>query len=243
MLFALGIIIALSISISFAQNIDTSETASQGAYQTGLTSSIPSTATTSQETQALGSVSQFAEYYTVPAAPTTHISAPVEYRVLDKAPSYLFFGSQMQPVPYSSYVLNQSNMTGNALWIQGSTNWTQYAGVPQGATVTLIAASPTGGSGYLNFIDSDGQTYRDSYYFFVPYSKMTFYADRPGRHILSYTIGNEVSNSVTIDVTGSYVPPSNYMPPSSNPSTYPGTQSFNYFPGFTGFGGGQIIGD
>jgi hypothetical protein len=242
MLFTLGIIIALSISISFAQTVDTSVTASQGAYQTGLTSSIPSTATSSQETQALGSGGQFAEYYTMPAAPSNHISAPEEYRILDKVPSYLFFGSQMQPVPYTTYVFNQSNMTGNALWIQGSTNWTQYAAVPQGATVTLIAASPIGGSGYLNFIDSDGQTYRDGYYFFVPYSKMTFYADKPGRHMLSFNVGNDVSNSVTIDVTGSYIPPSNYMPPSFNPSTYPGTQSFNYFPGFAGFGGAEVTG-
>ena len=174
LLFALGIVIALSISISFAQTVDTSVTASQGAYQTGLTNSIPSTATSSQETQALGSGSQFAEYYTMPAAPSNLISAPVEYRVLDKVPSYLFFGSQMQPVSYATYISNQSNMMSDALWIQGSTNWTQYAVVPQGATVTLIAASPTGGNGYLNFIDSDGQTYRDSYYFFVPYSRMAF---------------------------------------------------------------------
>lgn len=241
-LFTLGIIIALSISISFAQLVDTSETPSQGAYQTGLTSSLPSTATPTQETQALGTGNQYAEFYTMPTAPSTHISAPEEYRILDKVPSYLFFGKEMQPVPYSSYLSNQSNLNANALWIQGSTNWTQYAAVPQGATVSLIAASTTGGSGYLNFIDSDGQTYRDSYYFFIPYSKLTFYADNPGRHVLSFSIGTYVSNSVTIDVTGSYVPPSNYLPPSSNPSTYPGTQSFNYFPGSAGFGGAQVTG-
>lgn len=238
----LGIIIVLSISISFAQLVDTSETPSQGAYQTGLTSSIPSTATPSQETQALGTGNQYAEFYTMRTAQSTHISPPEEYRILDKVPSYLFFGNQMQPVPYSSYLSNISNMKGNALWIQGSTNWTQYAAMPQGATVSLIAASPTGGSGYLNFIDSDGQTYRDSYYFFIPYSRLTFYADKPGRHVLSFNIGNDVSNSVTIDVTGSYAPPSNYLPPSSKPSTYPGTQSFNYFPGSAGFGGAHVTG-
>lgn len=238
-LFTLWILIVLSISISFAQNVDTSETPSQGAYQTGLTSSIPSTATPTQETQALEN--QYAEFYTMPTVPSTHISAPEEYRILGNAPSYLFFGNQMQPVSYFNYTSNQSYLKGNSLWIQGSTNWTQYAAVPRGAIVTLIAASSTGGSGYLNFIDSDGQTYRDSYYFF-PYSKLTFYADKPGRHILSFNIGDNVSNSVTVDVTGSYTPPNNYLPPSSNPSTYPGTQSFNYFPGFTGFGGAQATG-
>ncbi len=86
----------------------------------------------------------------------------------------------------------------------------------------------------LYFVDTDGQLYQDDYYFF-PYGQMTFFADKPGRHILCFIVNGKTSNTVIIDVTGNYAPPSNYMPPRYYPSYYPYNYpyyDYGYFPGF-----------
>jgi len=84
------------------------------------------------------------------SAPSTHISAPVQINILGKTLTTLYTW------PASGALLAvQSNgyrAEGNSLWIQGTPNWVQYAEVPQGATVTLMAVSPTDGSGYLSEI-------------------------------------------------------------------------------------------
>ena len=69
------------------------------------------------------------------SAPSAHVTAPVQYN-LTSAPANVYFGTQMQQVPYSTY---QPAASGNALWIQGSRDWSQYARVPQGAMVPLLA--------------------------------------------------------------------------------------------------------
>lgn len=125
----------------------------------------------------------------------------------------------MQQVPYSQYIASPTYTGTNDLWIKGAQDWTQYAVVPQGATVTLLAVSPpTGGNGDLNFVDSDGQSYTYNY-FFYPNRILTFHADIPGQHMLSFFVNGKLSNTVTIDVTGAYTPPSNYLP---LPNYYPG---------------------
>ncbi len=105
----------------------------------------------------------------------------------------------MQPVPYSQYQSSPAYTGANSLWIKGSTAWTQYAEVPQGATLSLFAISPTGGSGSLTFVDSDGQIYSHNYIFY-PNSLSTFYAGTIGRHTLSFAINGQSSNQVVIDV-------------------------------------------
>jgi hypothetical protein len=59
-------------------------------------------------------------------------------------------------------------------------------------------------------VDSDSQTYTYNFYFY-PNSLFTFYADRPGRHVLSFFVDGKLSNQVVIDVTGTYIP-NNYLP-------------------------------
>jgi hypothetical protein len=88
----------------------------------------------------------------------------------------------------------------NSLWVKGATGLTQSTVVPSaGGNVTLLAVSPTGGNGNINFADSNGVTYTYNN-FFYPNGNLTFYADTPGRHILSFYTDGKLSNSATIDV-------------------------------------------
>lgn len=172
-----------------------------------------------------GNVAQYSQFFTTPtgAVPTTHISAPAQFDIAGRIPITVLLGTQGQVVSYNVFQSNPANAGNSYLWIQGTTEWTQYAVVPQGAIVQLIAIPPTPGNGILYLIDTDGQVYPDNYYFF-PYSQMTFYADKPGRHVLYFVVNGKVSNNVIIDVTGTYTPPSNYMPPRYPyyPYYYPG---------------------
>ena len=179
----------------------------QGQYVTPLSSSSTSPGT-----------SQYSQFYTAltGSVPNSHILPPVQFNLTGKTPANVYFGTQMQQVPYSTY---QSTASGNALWIQGATDWSQYAAVPQRTMVSLLAISPSEGSGNLILVDSSGQNYTYSY-FFYPASQLGFYADAPGRYTLSFIVGGSTSNPVIIDVSGtvtiSYNPTANYYPPSTN---------------------------
>ena len=169
--------------------------------------------------------SQYTQFYTIPPgpAPSVHVSVPVQFDITSRTPGNLYFSTQNQVVPYSQYISNPANMRVNSLWIQGATDWTQYAVVPQGAATSILAVSSTGGNGYLNEIRPDGTVYNTNFYFY-PYSLFTFYADTIGRHVLSFGINGQMSNTVVIDVIGNYVPPNNYLP---QPMSYYPT---NYYP-------------
>ncbi len=164
------------------------------------------------------------------AVPSYHVSTPEQVSIIGSLPSTVYLSNQMQPVNYATY---QSSAPANSLWIQGTGSWSQYASVPQGSTVPLIAMTSVPGNGYLTFTDASGQTYTYNYYFY-PTSRLTFYADLPGRHILSFTVNGVTSNQIIIDVTGTYMP-NNYLPPRYYP--YYG---YGYYPGFYGFGGSEI---
>ena len=161
--------------------------------------------------------SQYSQFYQMVSgpAPSNKISAPEQYDITGHTPNNVYLTMQNQAVPYSRYQAS-TNLSGNTLWIQGTTDWAQYAVVPQGSIVPLIATSHIEGIGNLAFKDYDGQIYGNNFYFY-PDSHLTFYADKPGRYTLSFVSGNKSSNAVVIDVTGVYTPPSNYLP---TPMTY-----------------------
>ena len=154
-----------------------------------------------------------AQYYTQPtaSAPSTHISVPAQIAIVGKTPAIVYLGNQQQSMPYSQYQANANNAVVPSLWIQESGSWTQYVQVPQGATVTLIAVSPIGASGYISEVLS-GATYNSSFYFY-PNSMLTFYADTIGQHTLYVNINGQSSNQVTISVIA-------YVPPQGYPTTY-----------------------
>jgi len=182
---------------------------------------------TATQTSQVGQASQYSQYYTMGTAPNTQITAPQPFVTEGNTPSTVYFGQQQQPVAYSQY--QSTPNIGNTLWIKGSDSWTQYAEVPQGAVVTLLALSTTGGSGSINEIHPNGQTYSYNYYFY-PTSQLTFYADTPGRYTLLSIVAGQESNQVVIDVKETtYTPPSYYNPPGGYPSAYyPGY--YQYYP-------------
>jgi hypothetical protein len=165
----------------------------------------------------------YSQYYSIyqGSTPKKHIEAPKKSDIKNKAPATVYFSYQMQPMPYTQYQTYATYTGGNSLWIQGSSSWTQYAKVPQGSSLSLMATSSTGGNGYLYEINPDGKLYKNAFYFYPGYNQIDFYADSVGQHILLFVIGSQVSNSVVIDVT-SYYPPPTYQQPVP---TYPPTQT------------------
>ena len=177
-----------------------------------------------------GMAPQYSEYYTMPTGPkpAMHIIAPQKYAIEGKIPSMVYFGNQMQAVQYSQYLSNPVYKQSNSLWIQGSTSWSQYASVPQGAVLSIIAVSATGGNGYLYEIYPDGKSASNNYYFFPGANQIGFYADTVGQHTLLISVNGQVSNEIVIDVVGSQPPA--YQQPSYQQPAY---QQPNYYPTYT----------
>jgi hypothetical protein len=199
---------------------------------------------------ASSAVSMYSQYYSMPRgnSPKAHITAPQKYNsqslesytIHFNVPKYATTYTQYQAyavpvnqyqtyaVPYSQYQSTYSTYTGgNSLWIQGSTGLTQFAVVPQGASLTLTAISSAGGNGYLYEIVPGGNCIMNSFNFY-PYNSMSYYADTVGQHILLFIIDDKVSNAVVIDVVGNY-PPTNQQTSYQQPSyQQPNYQQPNY---------------
>jgi hypothetical protein len=166
------------------------------------------------------SESRFSQFYSIQTETSTkkHIDVPKKHVGKDKAPTTVYLSYQMQAVPYTQYQSYAPYIDGNSLWIQGSTSWTQYAQVPQGSSLSMLATSYTGGNGYLYEIAPNGRLTKNSFYFYPGNSQIGFYADNIGQHILLFVIGGQVSNAIVIDVTS-------YYPTFQQPIiTYPPTQ-------------------
>ncbi len=158
------------------------------------------------------------------SAPKKHIDSPKKHLITDRTPSTVYFSYQMQAVPYTQYQSNAAYTGGNILWILGSSSWSQYAKVPQGFGLSLLAASSKGGNGYLYEIVPDGKLSKESFYFFPGSSQIDFYADKIGQHVLLFIIGGQVSNAIVIDVVNAYqptyptnpsYPPAQILPPTT----------------------------
>jgi hypothetical protein len=173
-------------------------------------------------------LSQYNQYFTMPTGPTpkTNIEAPKKHDV-ETAPTtvYFYFGSQLHAVPYSQYQTYVTNIGGNSLWIQGLTSWTQYATVPQGAYLSLMASSPTGGDGYLYEITPDGLLKKISCHFFSGYNQIGFWADTIGQHIFLFVIDDQVSGAIVVNIVGSYQPFQPINAPTIVTTIYPGSTS------------------
>lgn len=168
----------------------------------------------------------YSQYYSAykGSAPKKHIETPKKHVIVDSMPTTVYFSYQMQAVPYSQYQSAATYTGGNSLWIQGSSSWSQYAKVPQGSALSLLATSSAGGNGYLYEMTPDGKLSKESFYFFPSSSQINFYADTTGQHILLFIIGSQVSNAIVIDVTGSYPPSYPQTTPSYPPAQiYPPT--------------------
>lgn len=168
-------------------------------------------------------VSQYSQYRSMTHgyATTIHIAAPEKFDINGKQPSMIYFGDQQHAIPFTQYQTYATYIGGNSLWIRGATSWTQYAAVPQGSSLSLLAISSTGGNGYLYEIYPDGQLTKNNYYFYPGYNQINFYTDAVGQHILLFAIDYSISDAVAINVAA-YSPSIYSQPGYSQPLTsYP----------------------
>ncbi|MGA9097424.1 MAG: cupredoxin domain-containing protein [Methanotrichaceae archaeon] len=189
--------------------------------------------------------SMFSQFFHTPSgpAPKTHITNPTNYQIKNLGSTFVYFNNpmyttsysmtyfmpssyQFYSMPYSQYYANYASYSGGtSLWVQGTSGLTQYVTVPLGASLSLIAISPTGGNGYI-YETVPGGVSNTNYYYFNQYSQMNFYADTVGQYVLLVSINGRLSNAITINVASygssnimpSYQPP-NYSPPSTGYSS------------------------
>lgn len=95
---------------------------------------------------------------------------------------------------------------GNLLRIEGPDGWTKHLEVAQDSTAFLVVLAEKEGYGTLYDRYPDGSLHNYSFYF-PGYDRLPFYANMPGRHVLSYVIECKESNPVVIDVIGTYFMP------------------------------------
>ena len=145
--------------------------------------------------------SPYREYYTTTGTPVVGgiVSNPAKFDITQKTPSSVYYGAGVG-LPYSQYASIAPSKT-NDLWIQGATNWTQYAVVPVGTWLQLVANAPVGGpAGFYEIIQTDTTTVKYNTYQFNPgYNTMNFNAGQVGRHMLYFVVNNQPSNVVIVD--------------------------------------------
>jgi hypothetical protein len=185
-------------------------------------------------------VSQFSDFFTM-TAPAT--GGEVEsFNPSGREPSSVYFSDRS--TSYSTY---QSTYSGtNSLWIQGSSSWVQRVVCPLGAYLYLLAYSSSGGMADFYKIYPDGRLLRTSYSFYPGYSRLIFEADEVGRHILMFTLNNQPSNVVIVDVSSGGWPPS--PGPGPGPSPWPSAGnarvifSSSWLSGYSIFVDGSYVG-
>lgn len=147
----------------------------------------------------------YKEYFALGSAAGTApgsgiVSNPAKYDIAQKSPSSVYYGSGAG-LPFSQYSSSVQSQT-NDLWIQGETNWTQYAIIPTGTWLQLIAHAPAAASaGFYEMVQTDATSSKFStYQFSQGYNSMNFQANEVGRHMLYFVIDSQPSNVVIIDV-------------------------------------------
>lgn len=105
-------------------------------------------------------------------------------------------------MPLSSFLIPGNNY----LWIERDLGWSQYASINQNDIISLIAFVPMGGQGEVYELfpsaSPQGAYYRQIYMFSSGYNRLYFKGAMPGRYLLTFSLYNQPSNSVIIDVIG-----------------------------------------
>jgi hypothetical protein len=147
----------------------------------------------------------YREYYKTVVTPSIYVmsdavSSPVPYSIAAQTPLGVYYRNGLW-LPYATYASSQATRS-NDLWISGQTNWTQYAAIPLGSSLQLVASVPSGGEGsFFKLIQKEAVStdYRAAQ-FEQGYSSMSFIAGQPGRHMFYFVVNNQQSNVVIVDV-------------------------------------------
>jgi hypothetical protein len=109
--------------------------------------------------------------------------------------------------PVTPYQNPYQTLGNNNLWIDTPQGRVLYAVVPQYLHISLIASTSLAGQGvvYELYPNATGQgAYSTNVYSLNPGdNRLEFAADIVGRHVLLFSINNQVSNGVIVDVQGS----------------------------------------
>jgi len=174
--------------------------AMEGSSQIASSTGSGSYAKTGRSTSSQVSVEKYSQYYSSSTgAPEEQLTAPTQVQLNEVQPDTLYFGASQTAVPYTQYQTYSLSTGGNWLWISGRDSWTQYAMVPLGSVLNLIAISPSGGYGSLYEIYPGGDLNENTYSFYA-YNQLRFYADEVGQHLLFFNVANQPSNVIVIDV-------------------------------------------
>ncbi|MCK9567040.1 MAG: hypothetical protein M0Q43_13455 [Methanothrix sp.] len=147
----------------------------------------------------------YKEYYMTAVTPSMlvmseTVSSPVPYDITGRTPAGVYYRNG-QWLSYATYATSRITQS-NDLWISGQTNWTQYAAIPLGSSLQLVANVPLGGMGSFfklvqtNTVSTDYKAAQ----FNTGYSSMDFIAGQTGRHMLYFVVNNQQSNVVIVDV-------------------------------------------
>ncbi|MDF0594085.1 hypothetical protein P0O24_10885 [Methanotrichaceae archaeon M04Ac] len=136
----------------------------------------------------------YSEYFSL-TAPT---GMEVDRYYISGTPDIYATGPGGKPISGSYY---QTYFPGaESLWILGARSWTGYAIVPQGAYLRLVAYSPGGGWATFYEITPAEKTVQKRLSIYTGYSLLTFRAEELGRYLLLFSVGDEISNAVVVDV-------------------------------------------
>lgn len=147
------------------------------------------------------------EFYINTSTPMMAGFTPVKMDITRKTPSRIYFGSGRE-VAYTQYQTAVAPARGNELWIQKGADWSQYAIVPAGIGLQLIAFAPAGGQAdYYEIVQTGSLNITSKRVNFYPgYNSMSFGTDKVGRHILLFVQSNQPSQAIIVDVI-SQAPP------------------------------------
>lgn len=115
------------------------------------------------------------------------------------APSTIVYFGETS-IPLSSY----QNTLGKYLWIESYGGLSQYASVPQYSSLYLMAYTSTSGPGeFLEIYPSasnQGIYQKTDFYFNSGYNRIPYRSDVAGKHYLLFSMDDQSSNAVIIDV-------------------------------------------
>jgi hypothetical protein len=136
--------------------------------------------------------------YTNQAPPVTQQSVLLPYSVQTAPPAAVYYRGTFMPWASFNQIFPAKSP---ALWVASSAGWSWDARCPVGGWIQNLMYVPYTGTMKLYEFYPDGSIKLYSYGFATPgYKYIWFYADTPGRHITLFTIFDNPSNYIMIDV-------------------------------------------
>jgi hypothetical protein len=137
-------------------------------------------------------------YYSTMAPPATEQNALLSYNVQTAPPSSVYYSGTYYPWnTFSTAFPGTSPM----FWISSWSGWSWYAVCPHGGWVRQLMYIPRTGTVKVYEIYPTGLTEMYNYGWAYPgYRYIWFHGDTVGRHIAIFTVSDNPSNAVTIDV-------------------------------------------